>query len=289
MTWTISAFADEAGGSTEDQIAALKRAGLKYLDPRSIDGSNIAVIPLDKAQASAKKLAAAGVTVQMYGSPLGKIDVADDLQIDLDKLSHIGKLKDVFGCNKVRIFSYYNKKANLDHKKWQTEALDRLSRLNDLAQKLGLVLYHENETDIFGDRAEDCMVIADKLRGESFKMIYDFANYIRTKQDGWTTWQICKNATDCFHLKDQKNNGEHVPLGGGEDTHIERILRDVKATGWQGPASVEPHLTHSTAVASTGVHGSGDKALKDMPPADTFHIACEAATAMLKKVGIKFE
>ncbi len=288
MTWTLSAFADEAGGSTEQQLTALKRGQVKFIDPRSVEGHNISALPLDVAEAAAKQYEAAGVRVQMFGSPIGKIDLADDLRIDLDKLEHLGKLKDVFGCDKVRIFSFFNKKAGYDHKRWQAESIDRLSRLSDLAQKLGLVLYHENESHIFGDRAEDCMAIAEKLRGESFKMIYDFANYIRTGQDGWTTWQICKDATDCFHFKDQKKTGEHVPMGGSEDTHAERILRDAKESGWSGPCTIEPHLTHSSAVVATGVHGTGSQTLKDMTPADTFQVACDAAHAILKKVGVSY-
>ena len=42
------------------------------------------------------KLDAAGISVCMFGSPIGKIDVTDDLEIDLEKLRHLGKLIPVF-------------------------------------------------------------------------------------------------------------------------------------------------------------------------------------------------
>lgn len=288
MPWTLSAFADESGGSTDEQLAGLKQGGVKFIDPRSVDGHNISVLPLDLAKTVARKYEAAGVKVSMFGSPIGKIDMADDLKIDLDKLEHLGKLKDVFGCDKVRIFSFYNKKAKLDHKKWQQGSIDRLRQLADLADRLGMVLYHENESEIFGDRAEDCMAIAEKLRGASFKMIYDFANYIRAEPDGWKTWQICKGATDCFHLKDQRSTGEHVPMGQAPETAAERILRDAKDSGWTGPCTIEPHLSHSKAVVATNVHGTGSMALKDMKPAQTFQVACDAAHEILKKVGAQY-
>ena len=49
MGWTItalSAFADEAGGSSDAQIEALGRAGLTEIDVRSIDGHNICDLPI---------------------------------------------------------------------------------------------------------------------------------------------------------------------------------------------------------------------------------------------------
>ena len=42
-----SAFADEAGSSCEEQIAALQRAGLDMIDVRSLDGFNVSALPLD--------------------------------------------------------------------------------------------------------------------------------------------------------------------------------------------------------------------------------------------------
>ena len=109
MTWHLSAFTDEAGDSCEAQIAAAQSNGLKRLDLRGMDGFNCTVMPLDHARGVAEKLAAAGLTVGMFGSPLGKIDIADDMQIDLGKLEHLASLAPILGCRAVRIFSYYNK------------------------------------------------------------------------------------------------------------------------------------------------------------------------------------
>ena len=37
----LSAFADEAGSALEEQIAALKRNGIDYIEPRNINGKPI--------------------------------------------------------------------------------------------------------------------------------------------------------------------------------------------------------------------------------------------------------
>jgi hypothetical protein len=109
MNWTLSAFADEAAPTCEAQIAALQRAGLSFIDIRSIEGHNISALPLDVAREVKAKLDDAGITTQMLGSPLGKIDIADSVDSDLEKLRHIGAVAPILGCNAVRIFSYYNK------------------------------------------------------------------------------------------------------------------------------------------------------------------------------------
>jgi 3-dehydroshikimate dehydratase len=285
-TWTLSAFADEAGGSTDEQVAALKRGGLSHIDLRNVDGHNITVLPLDLAEQVQKKLEAAGIKVNMYGSPIGKIDIADDLKIDLDKLEHLGKLKAIFGCSAVRIFSYFNK-AGADKKAWEREAIDRLKRLRDKANQLGLVLYHENESHIFGDHVDDVVKLGELRDGETFKLIYDFANYIRTDKGGWETWELCREVTDCFHFKDQQKNGQHVPMGQGE-TDAQRIVSDAASRGWSGPCTIEPHLTHSKAVLATGVTGTGSKALADMTPAETFQVAVDGAKEVLGKAGVRF-
>lgn len=287
LTWTLSAFADEAGPSSDEQIAASQKGGLKFIDLRGVDGHNITVLPLDAAEKVARKLDAAGIRVNMFGSPIGKIDIADDLKIDLDKLEHLGRLKDVFGCTAVRIFSFYNKKNKVSKDAWRQESIDRLRKLQDLAGRLGMTLYHENESEIFGDHPDDVLALAGLRDGRSFKLIYDFANYIRTGVPGWDTWQRFVDLTDCFHFKDQKKDGQHVPMGHG-DTDAQRILDDAARRGWSGPCTIEPHLTHSKAVLATGVHGSGAKSLADMKPAETFQVAVEGAKAAMKKAGVQY-
>lgn len=282
-SWPLSAFADEAGESCEAQIAALQRAGLKQIDLRGIDGFNISVLPLDKAEIIRQKLDAAGITVGMFGSPLGKIDIADDFAIDLNKLRHLGQISEILGCRSVRIFSYFNK-ANASKDKWQEESLSRLRRLRDLAVDLSLTLYHENEAHIFGDKSQDVAVIAKELRGPTangpFRMIYDFDNYNRTGQDGWSIWLEQRDTVDAFHLKDSNAAGAHVPIGEGS-TSARKILADALSRGWAGPLSLEPHLKHSKAVMATGPSGEANVAFASLSEADCFHAAAKAALALL--------
>ena len=281
--WTLSAFADEADPGCDEQIAALRRAGIKRIDMRNIDGHNITELPLHQAEIIASKLETAGITVACFGSPIGKIDIADGFQADLKKLEHLGVLSDVLGCKAVRIFSYFNEHG-VAIDQWQRAALDRLRRLRDKAQQLDLVLIHENERHIFGDRCEQVLVLADELRdGQTFKLIFDFDNYHQSGDDVWDNWQKLRHVTDAFHLKDSDEHNRHVPVGQGCG-RVREILTDALERDWVGPLSLEPHLKRSEAVMATGPHGQVNESYAQMGPQQCFQAAAQAAIALMDDI-----
>lgn len=297
MPCILSAFADEAGVSCAEQIAGLRRAGFKHIDIRGIDGHNITVLPLEQARLVRTQLDAAGISVNMFGSPLGKIDLADDFQSDVTKLRHMGTLAPILGCTAIRIFSYYNKQSQ-PQAEFQKIALQRLSELAQIASDLGLVLYHENEANIFGDKSADVLTIARELRakwgngkaaGGCFRMIFDFGNYHASREEVWQCWLMQRDVTDAFHLKDNvwadASTMHHVPVGQGGG-QIPRILADAVARNFTGPLTVEPHLQHSAAVAATGPSGIANAAYSKMSMAESFHIACMAAREVCQKAAL---
>ncbi len=290
MSWILSAFADEAGGSLDEQIAALNEADIKYIDPRGVNGFSIVKLPLDHAEKIQKKLEAASIKVAMFGSPIGKIDISDDINIDIENLEHLGKLKDIFNCNTVRIFSYFNKK-DADHNTWQTQSIQHLETLINIAQKLDMVLYHENERHIFGDKIIDVCTLRDQLRAkypQHFKLIFDFDNFNQSGESVTDAWNQLASASDTIHLKDSKKqpSGEyhHVPVGEG-DGNIPQILADMVKIGWQGQLTLEPHLAHSKAVLATGPSGKANQQLSSLTPAQAFQVAAKAAKKLLSDVG----
>lgn len=282
MTWTLSAFADEAADSAADQIAALQQAKIDHVDLRSVDGISIVELPVDHATQVKQLLDDAGVKVGMYGSPIGKTDIADEIEIELTRLDHLGKMLDVFGATNVRIFSFYNKDG-IPHDEWKAQSFDKLAKLRDRAAELGLVLFHENETEVYGDHPDQIVELAE-LRTDHFKLIYDFANYQRTGAEPWANWQRLKPTTDALHFKDQKANGDHVPIGQG-DTKAVEIMADAVATGWSGPCTLEPHLFMSDAVLSTNVHGRGDTSLAGKTREELFQIAAQNAHKLMADAG----
>jgi sugar phosphate isomerase/epimerase len=286
MGWTLSAFADESGAAIDTQITALRDARISFVDLRTVGTWTITDLPCDEARAAARKLEDAGITVSMYGSPIGKIDIADDFATDIARLEHLADLAGIFGARAVRIFSYYNR-FGATGDAWRGQSLSRLERLRTRASELGLVLYHENESGIYGDHPSDVLEIAGLRDEATFRTIYDFSNYLRTGVSGWQTWEMLRTVTDGFHLKDQIRDGAVVPIGHG-DADAERILADAAASGWDGPCTVEPHLASSQAPAPNGSSGGEPAAFKELDPLTCFSIACREARALLGKLGVEY-
>lgn len=288
MNWNLSGFADEADEAVDIQIETLQKAGMNHVDLRSVDSINIVELPVDHAKQVQEKLQGAGIKVGMYGSPIGKIDLADDFEIDVKRLKHLGEMKKVFGCEAVRLFSYYNKEE-VSEQDWQNETVRRLGELSKIASDLGLVLYHENECHIFGDTIERVSVLRDELRSkyDSFRMIFDFDNYNQAMGEVWSAWEAFRDTTDAIHFKESRkmDNGEfmHVPVGDG-DGHVLKIMQELADRKWEGPITLEPHLAHSPAVMKTGPSGHGNQALADMTPQEVWLVAAEAAKKLMDEV-----
>jgi sugar phosphate isomerase/epimerase len=292
--WNFSGFADEAGLPCDDQIAALQKAGMKFIDVRGVDGFNVSELPAASAEIVRKKLDAAGIKVAMLGSPLGKINLPDDFEIDAKKLRHMASISKILGCNAVRIFSYYNKDNAAPASTWRAEALSRLTKLKDIAGETGMVLYHENERHIFGEGVDNVLEIIHKLRDHKpgkpgvFRAIFDFDNYNQAGEDVWQNWLKLRDFTDAFHFKDSLKIGpgkyQHCPLGHGNG-YAKEILADAVVRGINGPVSLEPHLKHSPAVMATGPSGVPNQKLSDMTPQEVFVVAANAARDLVTSVG----
>jgi sugar phosphate isomerase/epimerase len=288
MHWRLSGFTDEAGKAIDDQIQATRQAGLTHLDLRGFEGHSIVTLPEDKARAIREKLDKAGMTVNMFGSPIGKIDIADDFAGDQQKLEHLAKMAEVFDCTDVRVFSYFNQHG-ADYETWRDASVDRLSQLRDQAGRLGLRLWLENEMRIFGDHLAEFRLLAEQLRdGERFCCLFDFDNFTQTGDDCWTNWQALKPYIDGFHFKECTADGTHVPIDEGA-SHAEAIMADALASGWSGPISLEPHLAHSEAVMATGPHGQQNQALSDLTTVEAYVYAADRAKAMLTRIGAEFK
>jgi sugar phosphate isomerase/epimerase len=278
MNWILSAFSDEVDPSIDTQIKALQAHEISFIDLRAVDEFNISNVPDDHAQLVGGKLANAGITVNMLGSPLGKIDIAEPFEPELEKLEHLARMAEIFECRRVRVFSYRNRQE-ASEAEFCEQAMDRVGRLKTRAAELGLSLFHENERHIFGELAANTKALAEAFHdGESFCVIYDFDNYNRAGEDCWEAYQVMKPFIDAVHLKESNSNGNFVPMGHGAGQSA-AILRDLRATGWQGSLTLEPHLHVSQAQAP-----GTDAPYKDLPRRECFDLAARAVHDLLEIV-----
>ena len=234
----LCAFADEADGSLLGQIQALQRNGIEYIELRSVNGKNIKDVTEAEALEYAELLKANGIKVFSIGSPIGKTDIDVDIDAYLEEISHIFKLANILGTEKIRMFSFFNAYEKRE------KVLSNLTKMAEKAKEYGVTLYHENEKDIYGDIAERVKDILDNV--PALKSIYDPANYFQVGEKAETTLDLFHARTDYFHIKDViVETGELVPAGYGDgklDELVSRIDKDIVL-------SIEPHLAIFAAYA----------------------------------------
>ena len=68
----LSAFADEAGNSLPQQIAALQRNGIGYIEPRNVDKKGVIFKTETELKEIRRALDDGGIRTSSLGSPIGK-------------------------------------------------------------------------------------------------------------------------------------------------------------------------------------------------------------------------
>ena len=228
----LSAFADEADASFDGQLSALKRNEIEYIEVRGLDGTNVSDISEEKAIEYAAKLAEAGIKVWSIGSPIGKIKISDDTDAHLKKLRHVCRLANIFGTDKIRMFSFYEAYRESE------KVFSLLTEMVEIANEYGVKLCHENEKKIYGDTLERVLEISERVPG--LGLIYDPANFIEVGEDPEKTLAALHGMSEYFHIKDViAETGQLVPAGYGNG----RIGELVEWIGESDKVlTIEPHL-----------------------------------------------
>lgn len=239
-TYRISAFADEAGGALDVQLAALKRNGISQIEMRMVDGRNASHMTAAEAVAVRARLDAAGVTLSSLGSPFGKIFADKDFEPHYQQFLQGLKLCRILGAQRMRVFSFYIPKGTAPGD-WRGEVLRRLRRMLDAADEWGIRLLHENEKGIYGDTAARCADLLDAFGGR-LGCIFDPANFIQCGEKPLENFALLRERVEYMHIKDALlSDGSVVPAGKG-DGSVAEILADMPGDGCM-TLSIEPHLT----------------------------------------------
>jgi 3-dehydroshikimate dehydratase len=273
----LSAFADEIDPNPEVQIRVLQQCGIRHIELRSILKTN--VLDLTDLQVAELKalLDKHDFKLSAIGSPIGKIPIDQPFAPHLERFRRALHLCQVFGTPNMRIFSYY-KTEDGDWDDWRREVLDRMWEKLKLANKVGVRLLHENEHRIYGDdprRVKDLMeTVLEVMPG--LAAVYDPANYVFCGFDPWEGWQLTKEWTVHFHIKDWVHGEKHGRLAGEGHGHIADVMADAVARKYDGFATLEPHLLGGGPTG--GVTGP-----------DLFPKAADAYKRILDQVGAQYQ
>jgi 3-dehydroshikimate dehydratase len=241
----LSAFADEISQVPVEQLDVLARHGIHHLEFRAIHGTN--VLDLSPAQHEEFRglLRSRGFGLSAIGSPIGKIKIDQPFAPHLERFKRAIHLCKVFDTPNIRIFSYYLTEGG-DWDDWRREVLDRMWEKCKLAAKSGVRLLHENEHNIYGDdpeRVKDLMeTVLNQLDTPNLVAVYDPANYVFCGYDPWKGWQLTKEWTGHFHIKDWVTGEKHGRVAGEGQGRIPEVMREAVAMKYEGFATLEPHL-----------------------------------------------
>lgn len=237
----LSAFADEYSNSFDKQIDYLVQNDMSYIELRFLDGKNIADIGDAEAKEVAKKLADANIGVSAIGSPLGKINIADDFGAHMDKAKRVFETANIVGGKNIRMFSFYLPEG-ATREESRDAVLERLDKLATLANEYDVTLCHENEAKIYGESPEQCLDILSHFGGR-IKCVFDMGNFVLDNYKPFPeAYNMLREYIEYFHIKDALYAGAIVPPGCGEAS-IPEIFEAVKNDFHRDVfVTLEPHL-----------------------------------------------
>jgi sugar phosphate isomerase/epimerase len=282
--FTLSAFADEISPDPREQIAVLQSCRIRHIEFRSIYRTNVLALSDEQIREFKKQLDDAGFKLSAIGSPIGKVAIDSPFEPHLDRFKRAIELCGVFGTPNIRVFSYYppGNDPNFDPRNWpayRDEVLRRMRIKAELAERNRLTLFHENEHRIYGDSPDRVADLLGSINSPALRAAYDAANYVFGGYDPVEGWEKTKAFTAHFHIKDWKRNWREIGTGqengvipGMGDGQIAHSIRDAVARGYEGFATMEPHLRGGGPTG--GVTGP-----------DLFPLAVEAFRTILRDCG----
>jgi len=237
--FVFSAFADEAGTSLEEQIAALNENGIRYIEPRNIGGKPILTLTEDELREVRRVLDENGIKVNSLGSPIGKYPINEDFSKHLSDFDKALTACEILGTKNMRMFSFFVSQDSLAENR--DEVLRRMRTLVSLAKKRGIRLCHENESAIYGQMPEevkDLLTNIDGLYG-----IFDPANYRMNNGDVIDGINATLINLAYLHIKDAIYEKQCITPAGEGEGKIGDILDIVnESTDELVYLTLEPHL-----------------------------------------------
>lgn len=276
----LSGFADEIDMDLGKQMEVLKKLGIHHVEMRGVNGKGLVEHSMSEVREIKKHLEEGGIRLSSVGSPIGKIQITDDFAPHMELYKHTVEIAHEMEVPFIRMFSFFMPE-NESYAPYRGKVMDQLGQLADYAKANRVVLLHENEKDIYGDVADRCLEIMKEFYGEHFKAVFDFANFVQCKQDTLEAYEMLKPYIAYIHIKDALwSDASVVPAGMG-DGHVEEILKMLKAGGYEGFLSLEPHLSDFAGFHALEQNSSQKK---KMSGEEAFTMAYESLRNILEKI-----
>jgi 3-dehydroshikimate dehydratase len=275
----LSAFADEISPDLDEQIAVLSSEKVRFLDLRGVWNTNVLDLSDQQVTRVKETLDAHGIGVAAIGSPIGKVPIDSSFNEHLHLFERAITVAQALQTPYIRIFSFYPPAASdrgaVDPAEYRDEVLRRLREMTARARAAAVILLHENEKDIYGDTIARCVDLLQGINDAHFQAVFDPANFIQCGQTPYPdAYEAIRPWLRYVHVKDARSDGSVVPAGEGV-SHWPELLQRLRADGYDGFLSLEPHL----ALAGQYQGFSGP---------DLFRRASQALQQMLQAMGWEY-
>ncbi len=241
----LSAFADEVVDDFLEQVKYLAAERVGYIEPRFISKANIMDLAKDKLNEAKKMIQDHGLKVSAIGSPIGKVRLDEPFEPHLDKFKHAVELALLFETPYIRMFSYYAPEGeNIDD--YRDQVMERMAAKVEVLKDVDVTMVHENEANIYGHTAEQCVDIIKTIDSPRLRLVYDPANFVwgeKITDNVKRCWPVMKPYVVHIHIKDWKLGAQDVGSIPGEgDGQIKDLLAELAAMDYDGCLTMEPHL-----------------------------------------------
>lgn len=255
----LSGFADEAANGINGQIEATRALGWRHIEARSIDGVNIHDLPDDKFEAVRRKLDAAGIGINCFGSTIANWSKTldepfTDTLVTVDRAIRRMQVLDV---HFVRIMSYAIRLDAQGRALPDQHKEERFRRLREICARFldaGITPVHENCMNFGGMSWEHSLEMLDAVPG--LKLVFDTGNpgitpdfrqpFPYPNQDPLENYRQLRAHIAHVHIKDgvrDPHTGKETYFFPDEGVcRVAAIVEDLLRTGYDGDFSIEPHM-----------------------------------------------
>ena len=272
VEWALSGFGDEIDDDPRVQAAVMRALGASHIEVRGAWGTNIVELSEEQLAELKRVFDEAGLKASAIASPIGKVDVGLPVEHEVGRLGRALRAAEVLGAPYIRIFSfYYEGKAP---EEVRDAVVERMTALARRAEGTGVTLVHENEKDIFGDIPERVLDIVESVDSPALKLAWDPANFVQVGVKPFSeAYERLRPHVVYLQVKDALFETRQVVPAGEGNGEVLRTVEALRDSGYEGFASLEPHLAY--AYETGGFSGPY-----------SFGVAARAFAKVLEEAGV---
>jgi sugar phosphate isomerase/epimerase len=151
-----------------------------------------------------------------------------------------------------------------------------MNALAEVSADADVILVHENEKEIYGDIPRRCLDIVSSVSAPQLQLAWDPANFVQVGVRPYTEgYAMLRPHVSYIQIKDALLADGTVVVAGAGDGEVVETVRALRADGFDGFFSLEPHLGEYTAFGA-------------LSGAELFTQAWKAFTDILTSEGIAY-